>query len=498
MLNILLTLIVIILFYAVMLLLGRIVERFRALKGEELNYTKLSKTNATIFTMYGIVFLIFCVLSFKLMDYASLPEAASNWGLQIDVLFNTTAWITGIVFLLCHIALFLFVWKFRERKDQKATFFAHSSTLELIWTTVPALTMTVLVIMGLKTWFDIFPNSKTKKANELRIEATAKQFNWILRYPGPDGMFGRRVISKQFVSPDNELGIDWTDPASHDDFFASELYMVKDRPVHFDLSALDVLHSFYLPHFRLKMDCVPGVPTGFGFTPNKTDDETRELLKSNPKWCEIDPETNEPKYAKFNYELACAELCGKSHYGMMMPAHVVSQSKFDEWAKSQKPFYEANKDKILAWLKERNITSSNSSHETEVSNHKKLDFTEMTEKGIDKEAVYESDAIQFAPNSADLNEKSKNTLDQIVTLLSNEKNKSNVVNLSAHTDSDGDDAKNMELSNKRAAACKAYLISKGISSERVNAVGMGESKPIADNATAEGKQKNRRTEFDFN
>jgi cytochrome c oxidase subunit 2 len=178
----------------------------------------------------------------------------------------------------------------------------------------------------------------------------------MLRYPGPDGVFGRRVLSKEFVSPDNELGIDWTDPASHDDFFASELYMVKGRPVRFNLGALDVLHSFYLPHFRMKMDCVPGVPTGIGFTPTMTDDETRELLKSNSHWASIDPETNEPRYVKFNYELACAELCGKSHYGMMMPAHVVSQSKFEEWTKTQKPFFEVNKDKIQAWLVARNLS----------------------------------------------------------------------------------------------------------------------------------------------
>lgn len=496
MLNILLTLIVIILFYAIMLLVGRISERVRALKGEELNYTSRSNTNAKLFTAYGILFFLFFGLSFNFMEFCSLPIAASNWGREIDKLFLVTAWVTGVVFVLCHIALFYFVWQYREEKDKKATFFAHSSTLELIWTTLPALAMTVLVIMGLKAWFNVFPNKKTLPANALIIEATGKQFNWILRYPGKDGVFGRRILSKDFVSPDNELGIDWTDPASHDDFFASELMMVKDRQVHFNLGALDVLHSFYLPHFRMKMDCVPGVPTSIGFTPNMTDDETREKLKLNSKWCEIDPETNEPKYAKFNYELACAELCGKSHYGMMMPAHVVSQAKFDEWLNSQKPFYEVNKEKIDLWLKNRNMNTTSTS--THVEEAKSLDFKEMTEHGIDKEAIYATDAIQFASNSAELNAKSKSTLDQLATLLMGEKNATNRINLSAHTDSDGDDKKNLDLSSKRAEACKAYLISKGITADRVNASGYGETKPVADNATTEGKQKNRRTEFDFN
>lgn len=492
MLNILLTLGVIVLFYTVALMLANIVEHIRSLKGEELDYTRNNQRHGKFFMIYGVFFLIMCAFSLYYMEFASLPESASNWGVEIDRLFVVTCWITGIVFVLTHIALFYFVWKYRGEKDKKATFFAHSGKLELIWTSIPALAMAVLVVMGLKTWFNVFPNKKTLPANQLTIEATAKQFNWLLRYPGADGVFGKRVISKEFVSPDNELGIDWTDPASHDDFFASELYMVQNRPVHFNLGALDVLHSFYLPHFRMKMDCVPGVPTGIGFTPTKTNEETRELLKSNKHWASIDPETNEPRYMKFNYELACAELCGKSHYGMMVPAHVVTQSKFDEWAKSQKPYYEVNKDKIQAWLAARNLTAAPAN----VDNHTAFNFEEVMNKGIDKDAVYETDAIEFASGSSELTAKSKGTLDQLALLL--EKNASNTITLSAHTDSDGDDAKNLELSQKRAEACVSYLLSKGIKAERITGKGFGETQPVADNATKEGKQKNRRTEFDFN
>jgi cytochrome c oxidase subunit II len=492
MLNIILSLIVIILFYSVLLLLGKIVERVRSLKGEELDYKNQSSTHKLLFTIYGILFFTAFFASFKFMSYAILPEAASNWGVEIERLFVVTTVITGIIFILTHIALFYFVWKYSEREGSKATFFAHSNKLEAIWTTIPALAMAVLVIMGLKTWFNVFPNGKEKPANEMQIEVTAKQFNWTVRYPGKDGIFGRRIASKEYISQDNELGIDWSDPASHDDFFASDLHMVKGRPVYFKLGALDVLHSFYLPHFKMKMDCVPGVPTGIGFTPTKTNDETRELLKSNPHWAANDPETNEPRYKKFTYELACTELCGKSHYGMMTPVVVESQAEFDKWAATQKPYYEANKEKVNEMLAKWGKNGTNLT----AQEPKSLDVKNLLAKAIDANAVYVSEGIQFAPNSAELDPKGKEALDLITELLKKYADKS--VNLSVHTDSDGDDYKNMELSAKRADACKAYFAEKGLVATRVGAKGFGETKPIADNTTAEGKQRNRRTEFDFN
>ncbi|MFN5849454.1 MAG: OmpA family protein, partial [Chitinophagales bacterium] len=123
-------------------------------------------------------------------------------------------------------------------------------------------------------------------------------------------------------------------------------------------------------------------------------------------------------------------------------------------------------------------------------------FEEVMKMGIDKDAVYETDAIEFSSGSSELNAKSKATLDQLALLL--EKNTDSKIALAAHTDSDGDDAKNLELSQKRADACSAYLLTKGIKSDRIAAKGFGETQPIADNASKEGKQKNRRTEFDFN
>jgi cytochrome c oxidase subunit 2 len=360
MFNILLTLFVISLFYAVIVIFAKIIEKLREHKGEALNYYKLNKTHSVLFLIFGILFFAFFGASFKYLEYAVLPESASNFGSEIDSLFYITALITGVVFILTHIAMFAFVYLYRGRKNRKATFFAHSGNLEILWTSVPALAMAVLVVMGLNTWFKIFPNKKNfNEADTMIIEVTGKQFNWIVRYPGPDGKLGRRVISKQFITPDNELGVDWNDPASKDDFFASEIHLIKGKKVRFNLGALDVLHSFYLPHFRLKLDCVPGVPTSIGFTPVKTNDETREELKSNKYWSSIDPETGEPRFTKFTFELACAELCGKSHYGMLTNVIVEDETSFNKWLASQKSHYSTlTSQKVEKEIKTDSLTTS--------------------------------------------------------------------------------------------------------------------------------------------
>lgn len=335
----LITIAVLILLYIVLIQVGKTVEKVRELRGESGDYEKSGNINATLMMVFLVLFFAGIVYSAIYMWPKLLPASASDHGLKIEALFNLTLLLTGIVFIITHILLFWFTYIYRQQKGRKAYFFAHNSTLELVWSAIPAVTMAILVVWGIKVWFEIFPNHNDLPKNRIVIEATGKQFNWLIRYPGKDGVLGRRLITKENVSPTNELGIDFSDPASHDDFFASEIHMVKDRPVEFLLGALDVLHSFYLPHMRLKMDCVPGVPTGLSFTPIRSNDDTRDLLKENPDWQKIDPETNEPRWKNFKYELACAELCGKSHYGMQMNVFVESQKEYDAWMNAQKPIY---------------------------------------------------------------------------------------------------------------------------------------------------------------
>lgn len=176
----------------------------------------------------------------------------------------------------------------------------------------------------------------------MTIEVTAKQFGWIIRYAGVDGEFGERIIDKEHISTINELGVDFSQGKAHDDVYANEIFLIKDKPTLVKLGALDVLHSFYLPHFRVKMDCVPGIPTSFPFVPTMTTNEYRDYLSKsgNPYWLAIDPETGEPRWKNFKYELACTELCGKSHYAMQKNVIVGTEEEFKEWLEKQTPYYE--------------------------------------------------------------------------------------------------------------------------------------------------------------
>jgi len=338
----LLGLIVVTLFLVVILSIARASELSSVLKGDENSYLRTSALMARLMMLtliLGFIGLVYSVYKFVPL---MLPDAASAHGIKTDGLFNTTLAFTGIVLVLTHIALFWFTFKYREQKDRKAYFYPHNNQLEVIWTVIPAIVMTILVVMGLRTWFEIFPGVENMAEDKLEVEVIAKQFGWTVRYPGGDGEFGMRSYDPELVSPTNEWGIDWAnDETSHDDIISSKIYLIKDKPVLFRLGALDVLHSFYLPHFRVKMDCVPGIPTYFYMTPTKTTEAMREELSQIPVWQTL-TEEGKPRWQEFNYELACAELCGKSHYAMRYEVIVVdSQEEYDALLAEETVYYES-------------------------------------------------------------------------------------------------------------------------------------------------------------
>lgn len=339
----LLILFAVILFFVILFLVAKATELAAFGTDEKESMEKSSNLQAKLLMAFLIIGLLAVVYSFYTLYPRMLPESASIHGDWVDSMFNITSLVALIVFIGVHIVLISFVFKYRYKKDGQAYFFSHSNKLEIIWTVGPAVVLLFLSYKGLSAWDKIFDfkSLPQEKGAIHEIETTAKQFGWIIRYPGVDGKFGERIIDKEHISTVNELGINWEDEHSKDDFMADELVLVQGKPTYMILGAQDVLHSFYLPHFRVKMDCVPGMPTRFMFTPKYTTEQYKEeVLKKNRYWQQIDPETGNPKWQDFTFELACAELCGKSHFAMRREVKVVTQEEYDAWVKQQESYYE--------------------------------------------------------------------------------------------------------------------------------------------------------------
>jgi cytochrome c oxidase subunit 2 len=177
--------------------------------------------------------------------------------------------------------------------------------------------------MGYRTWSDI---TAPAPKDAVVLEITGKQFNWIARYPGKDGKLG--TYNYKLIDATNEVGIDFSDKSSFDDFLPREIHVPKGKPVQFKIRARDVLHSVFLPHFRQKMDAVPGMPTTFWFTPIYTTEEMKSIT-GNPN---------------FKYELACTEVCGRGHFGMKFLLVVDEPEDFEKWYASQEAFLKKNPD----------------------------------------------------------------------------------------------------------------------------------------------------------
>jgi cytochrome c oxidase subunit 2 len=225
--------------------------------------------------------------------------------------------ITTIVFILTHILLFAFAYFYRHDDKRKAYFYPHNNALERIWTIVPALVLTVLVLMGFFTWRSIFYKIEDPNNKPINIEITSSQFAWAIRYPGADGVVGLK--NYKLITAENALGVDFKDKKAIDDQIADEMVIPVNKPVRLILTSKDVIHSFYMPHFRVQLNTVPGMTSYFEFTPTITTEEMKV-------------KTNDPK---FDYLFLCAKICGDGHYKMQRKVRVVSEQEYNEWVAEQ-------------------------------------------------------------------------------------------------------------------------------------------------------------------
>ncbi|MES2618136.1 MAG: cytochrome c oxidase subunit II [Bacteroidota bacterium] len=382
---------------------------------ETINSNNINKWMMLIFMIVGMI----CV-GWEYVEHGKLillGNASSEHGAIYDSMFTITLILTTIVFVITQVALFYFAFRYAKKDGQKALYYSHNNKLEVFWTIIPAIVLTILVLRGHQTWRSIVyaDEDGTKSTN---IEIFAEQFAWSARYAGEDGKLGK--VDYKFISGTNKLGLAYqpavdtllvelakaikadekaiaelltitlptlknvdlpaansmkdynaikniekeiefiesgdkldelnesidrkktqikriiaikNNPtifastftnAEEDDIITQELHLVKDKMVTFRFRSRDIIHSAWLPHFRVQMNVVPGMPTKFTFIPTKT---TKEAKAENGQ--------------DFEYYLYCNKICGASHYNMKMKVVIESQEEVDAWLKSQKPAFKA-------------------------------------------------------------------------------------------------------------------------------------------------------------
>jgi cytochrome c oxidase subunit II len=296
-------------------------EYVAVMRGEEKARKQTNKINAFMLLAFLIVGMIGVYYCNQKLSGKILGAPASDHGVLVDRMLYITLAITFIVFVITQAALFWFCYKYQESDSRKPYYYPHNNKLEIIWTAVPAVALTILVGFGIFYWFRITSDAPK---NAMQVEVVGSQFKWEFRYPGKDGILGKKYFKLTNDAKQNPLGQIWEDPANHDDVYnPGEMYLVVNKPVKLVINAKDVIHDVGLAHFRMKMDAVPGTPTTMWFTPTKT---TKKMIE----------ETGNPDFV---YELSCDQMCGRGHYSMRATIKVVTQEEFDVWLASKTPQY---------------------------------------------------------------------------------------------------------------------------------------------------------------
>ena len=232
-------------------------------------------------------------------------DIASNWGAMDDTI-NLTFWIGGGVFILVCLFMVYCTFKFSYKEGRNVEYKPEDNKLEKILTVATTLGVAALLAPGLIVWNEFINTPK----NALNIEVMAWQWGWQYRLPGEDGKLGTVQVAK--ISDENPFGINLDDPNGKDDVLiqSDELHLKTNRPVQILLRSVDVLHNFYVPQFRAKMDAIPGIISYYWFEPNKVGE----------------------------YEVLCAEYCGVGHYGMRAKVVVENEQNYENWLNEQETF----------------------------------------------------------------------------------------------------------------------------------------------------------------
>jgi len=255
----------------------------------------------------GIIFLVVIVGSvlFHIFTPWYWTDVASNWG-SMDDTITLTFWIGGGVFVAVCLFMVYCVIKFSYKEGRKAEYKPEDKKLETILTIATTLGVAALLAPGLIVWNQFINVPK----NAIHVDVMAWQWGWQYRLPGEDGKLGSTKVAN--INDSNPFGIILEDPNGKDDVLIQSdvLHIKNNRPVKILLRSVDVLHNWYVPQFRAKMDAVPGTITYYWFEPNKIGE----------------------------YEVLCAEYCGVGHYGMRGRVFVKSEQDYENWLQEQETF----------------------------------------------------------------------------------------------------------------------------------------------------------------
>jgi len=303
--------------------IGKIIQVYeltRRMNGKDTTYY-LYNFNAVLFLVALVLGLYGVYWSYVHHGGQSFRAAVTEHGQQIDTMFIITTIICTIVLVVMHIGLFSFAYIYRARPTRKAYFYPHNNTIEKIWTITPAIVLTILVLFGFFTWRGITNVPEEDQKNALHIEVVGEQFTWTVRYPGRDGQLGER--NYRLTTPLNGLGMDFNDKKNWDDQLGSEIVLPVNKPVRVQIGSKDILHSFYMPDFRVQMNAVPGMKTYFQFTPTVTTEEMRDRLGDY----------------KYDFVMLCAKICGGGHYNMQKKVRIVTEEEYQAWLNEQPYFF---------------------------------------------------------------------------------------------------------------------------------------------------------------
>ena len=243
------------------------------------------------------------------------PQAITELAREIDVQLNLTFLLTGFIFLAAQLTLGYAVLRFGRAHSGPTGGSAGNQRLETLWTTGGLVLFVGLALLGYSAWaearFDVARAAEPDK-DRLIVEVVGQQFVWNIRYAGADGVFGPTDVKLVDDALGNPLGIDRDHPNGADDIVVPRMAVPLNREVEVILKSKDVLHSFFVPELRIKLDTVPGLELKLRFTADTAG----------------------------SYEIACSELCGLGHYRMRSFLEVLEPEAFDAWLIEQASYLE--------------------------------------------------------------------------------------------------------------------------------------------------------------